>query len=144
MWVNDSVRKTFYAKVLKVASTGWLRTSWWRMIASKNSVCANVEHWGSFWPFEINFGSQKDIKRVRIFVLVYDADVSLFLQMSVPYLPRVRKKEENRSVLFKKTRGPQTLTVTWVSETLHQLLIRRAHICISTSPSQNKWKSKIE
>mgnify|MGYP003691515591 CR=1 FL=1 len=31
-----------------------------------------------------------------------------------------------------KTRGPQTLTVTWVSEILHWLLVRGAHICIST------------
>ena len=33
------------------------------------------------------------------------------------------------------TRGPQALTVTWVSETLHWLLVKRAHICISTAPS---------
>ena len=33
------------------------------------------------------------------------------------------------------TRGPQALTVTWVLETLHWLLVRRAHICISTAPS---------
>ena len=29
------------------------------------------------------------------------------------------------------TRGPQAVTVTWVSETLHWLLVRWAHICIS-------------
>ena len=34
-----------------------------------------------------------------------------------------------------RTRGPQALTVTWVSETLHWLLVKRAHICISTAPS---------
>ena len=32
-------------------------------------------------------------------------------------------------------RGPQALTVTWVSETLHWFLVKRAHICISTAPS---------
>ena len=29
------------------------------------------------------------------------------------------------------TRGPQALTVTWASETLHWILVSRAHICIS-------------
>ena len=38
-------------------------------------------------------------------------------------------------LLHFKTRGPQALTVTWVSETLHRLLVRRAHICISRTPS---------
>ena len=33
-----------------------------------------------------------------------------------------------------QTRGPQALTVTWVSETLHWILVRRVHICISTAP----------
>ena len=37
--------------------------------------------------------------------------------------------------LLHTTRGPQALTVTWVSETLHWLLVKRAHICISTAPS---------
>ena len=36
--------------------------------------------------------------------------------------------------LFNPTRGPQALTVTWVSETLHWILVRRVHICISTAP----------
>ena len=36
---------------------------------------------------------------------------------------------------LQKTRGPQALTVTWVSETLHWLLVRGAHIRISTAPS---------
>ena len=42
-----------------------------------------------------------------------------------------------------RTRGPWALTVTWVSETLHWLLVRRARICISTAPSYNKWKSTM-
>ena len=33
------------------------------------------------------------------------------------------------------TRGPWALTVPWVSETLHWLLVRRTRICISTAPS---------
>ena len=41
----------------------------------------------------------------------------------------------HEKILQYKTRGPQALTVTWVSETLHWLLVKRAHICISTAPS---------
>ena len=34
-----------------------------------------------------------------------------------------------------ETRGPRALMVTWVSEPLPWLLVRRAHICISIAPS---------
>ena len=40
--------------------------------------------------------------------------------------------------MLKKKRGPLALTVTRVSETLHWLLVRRAHIGISTAASKNK------
>ena len=33
------------------------------------------------------------------------------------------------------TRGLQAITVTWVSETQPWLVVRRAHICITTAPS---------
>ena len=43
--------------------------------------------------------------------------------------------EELKSPLCSLTRGQQAFTVTWVSETLQRLLVRWAHICISTSTS---------
>ena len=47
----------------------------------------------------------------------------------------IENTENNRNDDSHETRGPQALTVTWVSETLHWLLVKRAHICISTAPS---------
>ena len=54
----------------------------------------------------------------------------------------LEKKNLNVIIVFSLpsllgTRGPQALTVTWVSKTLHWLLVRGAHICISTAPSKN-------
>ena len=37
-------------------------------IPTYDNVCTHVEHGGSFWHFKINFGSQKEIQRVRILV----------------------------------------------------------------------------
>ena len=58
---------------------------------------------------------------------------------------KVPKSCSERVHLYRKkhTRGLQALTVTWVSETLHRLLVRRAYICISTALSYNKWKSTM-
>ena len=42
------------------------------------------------------------------------------------------KKYNNNSDLLKQQ--AQALTVTWVSETLHWLPVRRAYICISAAP----------
>ena len=45
------------------------------------------------------------------------------------------RQAETRNTILIKTKGPQALTVIWVSETSHWLLMRRAHICISTALS---------
>ena len=44
-------------------------------------------------------------------------------------------EDEDGQLTYKglSTRGPQALTVTWVSETLLWLLIKMAYICISTA-----------
>ena len=43
--------------------------------------------------------------------------------------------EQRTEYLKHRTRGPRALTVTWVSQTLHLLLVRRAHFCRSTGPA---------
>ena len=75
-------------------------------------------------------------------------DIHVFLSFSINYLPLTRVLPPwllciqcfalfGRNWLWKSkvskrihTRGPRALTVTWVSETLHWLLVRRAHISI--------------
>ena len=43
----------------------------------------------------------------------------------------------------KYKRGPQAVTVTWVSETLHWLHVRRAHIYQQPHHRINAWKSTM-
>ena len=70
------------------------------------------------WSIHYYACKQKKIRNIsykKYFKSISISDISLMMN---PYNKR-----------------PEALTVTWVSETLHWLLVKRAHICISTAPS---------
>ena len=70
--------------------------------------------------------SKLDIYLVTLFLSEWGYFVYIVIQLRLSPAPTSRAL---------KTRGPQALTVTWVSQTLHLLLVGGAHICISTAPS---------
>ena len=55
-------------------------------------------------------------------------DVKNFLKKSFQGKTDQRQLRRWKYMYMYKTRGPQAFTVTWVSETLHWLLVRGAHI----------------
>ena len=102
------------------------------MINSKYSV-----------PYHIHVMQEKVF--IIIFVYINIAHDSRVIEAFIFNLSIFTFLGSNELVRDWKTRGPRALKFNCISKTVHRLLVRKAHICISAgSFSRNKVKSTME
>ena len=92
-----------------------------------------------FWTFQFTWEYLKKIVDTVIKIPQFHAHsinplIIWFKEFKGEMNTSLFKKRDMSKYTTNLTRGPQSLMSTWVSETLHWLLFRMAHICRSTTP----------